>query len=233
MSMKKSLVIFLVCFSEYTYGQNSQLSLMQGNWQGSNMEGETIFKLVKGNKCLEFTFAPKADEVDFTLFELIIGFQNHITSSSYDSLYLKFNSLGENGLYYTEILSKIYIGEDGVVVKPNFLIPSYYECDGNILSINGGKLFEFEKIEKVPFEELKKLYLKGKLNKRDYLKDYLNLKALSINSRKCLVHSDPGKPLKIRLDRGDIVVILEENGKWLKVKYKESSIGWIKEEDVK
>ncbi len=231
--MKKLVTIFLIYVSTYAYGQTSQLSLMQGSWQCLSIEGITIFKIVKANKCLEFTFDTKSDAVDFALYELIIGFQNYITSRSYDSLYLNSGSLVPNGLYYTEILNKSYIREDGFVVRPNFLIPSYFECDGNTLSINGGKLFEFEKIEKVPFEALKKLYYKGKRNNRDYLKDYLNLKVLSVNSIKYIVYTEPDRPSKARLDGGDIVIILEENEKWLKVQYKENSIGWIKKADVK
>lgn len=35
------------------------------------------------------------------------------------------------------------------------------------------------------------------------------------------------------MKRDDLVVIIEEAGEWLKIKYGESSIGWIKKEDVK
>jgi hypothetical protein len=231
MAMKKSLVIFLFCFSVYTYGQSSRLFLMQGNWRGFGNEDATIFKIVKANKCLEFAFPPKSDEVD-AVFELIIGFQNYITSSSYDSLYLKIDSLRSNGLYYTEILNKSYISEHGVVERPNFLIPSYYECEGNMLSINDGRLFEFEKIEVLPLKVIRKLYHKGKLNKRDYLKDYLDVKATSIKTLRCVIYSNPNKQTARRLNKDDIVIVTDEAGKWLKIKYGESEIGWIKRADA-
>lgn len=105
------------------------------------------------------------------------------------------------------ILNKRYVNDEGFVERPNFLIPSYYECDGDVLSINGGKLFEFEKIEALPFDALKKLYHKGRLNNRDYLKDYLNLKAASIKTLRCVIYSSQKKQTAKRLNKGDMVIV--------------------------
>ena len=225
-------IIFLLCYSTWTYSQNgSGMSLMQGSWQCLlDDDHGSIFKIVRDQKCIEFTFTGETKEFDLALFELIIGFQNYI-ETSYQTQALNIDSLKANGLYYTEVLNKKYI-EDGEVENPNFLVPSYYKCDGQLMSINGGKLFEYEKINQLPYKATEYLYHRGKRDGHDYIKDYLDLLVLQIQTEKCVVNSEPNKPTQIRLKRNQLVIVIEDAGKWLKVRYGESEIGWIKKQDT-
>ena len=101
------------------------------------------------------------------------------------------------------------------------------------MSINGGKLFEYEKIPKLTNKALKKLYHRGKKDNRNYIKDYLGIKVAEIATAKSIVYSLPDKPTVTRLSKGDVVTVLEEKGSWLKVDYGADTPGWIKKEDGK
>jgi hypothetical protein len=221
-----------MCCSNSIYGQvNTRLLQIQGIWECQlQTESTSIFKIINQDKCAEFTFSPTADKLDFTLFELTIGFQSYI-EMPYNAENLTFDSLKANGLYYTEILNKKYI-KDGIVVSPNFLVPTYYECDGQNMSINGGKLFEYVKLQTLPFEVLVRLHRRGKTDKRDYIKDYLNLKVLTIRNTNCKVHSTPNGQTKVQLNRDDMIIVIEDRGDWLKVQYNDNGIGWIRKGDA-
>jgi hypothetical protein len=227
--MKKLMLILWFC-SLSACAQNTRLSLLQGIWEYSmNDETERSFKVVAGKKCLGFSYTSESD--DFTLFEMIIGFQNSASGfNNGDEIYA--DSLKSDGLYYTEIISEEYIDEDGLVKRPNFLTPFYFAVDENVLSINGGKLFEYVKISDLPYSALSCLFQASNRNKQDYVKEYLNLAAFSIKPEKCTVYSAPNRPTNILLKEKHLVIVLEESKDWLKVKYSENDIGWIKRTDV-
>jgi len=232
--MKNFVIILLIGCITGLHAQvheGTRLALMQGVWECSTNDETNIFKIVKGKNCLEFTYEP-SNNLDFTLFDMIIGFQSLTTK--YDEIQvINIDSLKENGLYYTEIIDKKDIGQDGTINKAFCIIPSYYECDGSILSINGGKLFEYEKIPKLPNSALKKLYNRGKKDNRNYIKDYMYIKVAEINATKSIVYSKPGKSTNIQLIKGDVVIVLEEEGEWIKIEYgEEYEQGYIKKENL-
>ena len=232
--MKKDVVavaIFLLCFDVTSFAQApTKLKLIQGVWSYT-MNTDTVksYKIVANKNCLDFVYKVHSDEI--TLLEMIIGFQSSVEWSD-DTMFIHVDSLKENGLFFTEIIDKEEIAQDGLIDKAFCMIASYYECDGELLAINGGKLFEFEKMSELPYDAIKKLHNRGKQDNRNYLEDYLNLKGQSIKPAKCVVYSEPNEPTKVRLNRDDFVIVIEETGKWLKIKYGECGIGWIKKDDV-
>lgn len=233
--MKKyvlAVVIFLLCFSIKSFAQApTKLKLLQGIWS-STLNTDTVksYKIVANKNCLDFAYNVDSHEV--TLLEMILGFQSSVEWSD-DTKFIHVDSLKENGLFFTEIIDKEEIGQDGLIDKAFCMIASYYECDGELLAINGGKLFEYENISVLSYNAIKKLYNRGKQDNRNYVKDYLNLKVLSIKPVKCVIYSEPNKPTKARLNRDDVVIVIEETGKWLKIKYGEDGLGWIRKEEAK
>lgn len=192
-----------------------------------NSDTEKAFTIVKGKLSLNFVYNISGG-IDFPLAESVKGFYSGDTEV--DSLNVE--SLGEDGLHYI-VVDKNEITSSGWIYKPNYILPRYFQCDGELMSINGGQLVEYSKIKELPFEALSRLYKRGRLDRRDYIKEYLNLKVLAIKSAMSIVYSEPNKPTKVRLNRDGVVVVIEETGKWLKIKYGEDGLGWIKKEDAK
>jgi hypothetical protein len=232
--MKKYVIVFIFFFSTKLFAQApSQLELLQGIWNYT-MSPDTAgsFKLVSKKRCLDFTYSSnKNSDSEVTLIEMIVGFQSVVNWSDKTGV-IYVDSLKENGLFFTEIVDMEQIEQGGLIDKAFCMIASYYECDGNILSINGGKLFEYEKILTLPFDAIQNLHRRGKTDKRNYIKDYLNLKVLTIRNAKCKVYSNPNEQTKLQLNKDDIVVVIDGQGNWLKVQYDESGVGWIRKGDA-
>ena len=116
------------------------------------------------------------------------------------------------------------------------MIASYYECDGELLSINGGKLFEYGKVPKLPNEAIKKLYNRGKHDNRNYIKDYIGIDVKEIKDAKTTIYSKPETSTKIRLLKGDLVTIVMQEGEWCKIEFEKNEIvheGWIMNRRIK
>jgi hypothetical protein len=233
--MKKFVIVFIFCFNTKLFAQApSQLELLQGIWNYT-MSPDTAgaFKLVSKKRCLDFTYSSnKNSDSEVTLIEMIVGFQSVVNWSDKTGV-IYVDSLKENGLFFTEIVDMEQIEQGGLIDKAFCMIASYYECDGNILSINGGKLFEYEKILTLPFDAIQNLHRCGKIDKRNYIKDYLNLKVLTIGNTKCKVHSTPNGQTKLQLNKDDMIIVIEDRGNWLNVRYNDSGTGWIKKTDAR
>lgn len=226
-------VVVISAFLLFAYNSNGQnnrkskLDLMQGNWENiMNNDSEKSFTIIRGHKSLNFVY-DNSNDLDFPINETIEGFQNF--SSDYDSINI--DSLKKDGVFYI-VVDKSNIKANGWVYKPDYLTPKYFECDGELMSINGGQLVEYSKINELPFEALSKIYKRGRLDGKNYIEDYLRVRVQSIKPVKCTVYSEPNEPTKVRLNRDDVVIVIEETGKWLKIKYGESDIGWIKKEET-
>lgn len=235
--MKKNIIVLLLCFTTESFTQApSKLKLLQGIWDYTmNSDTSKSYKVVSGKKCLEFGYIKSDNDLDFTLFEMIIGFQSFATK--YDETeFIHIDSLKENGLYFTEIVDTDEIGQDGFGNKAFCMIASYYECDGELLSINGGKLFEYGKVPKLPNEAIKKLYNRGKHDNRNYIKDYIGIDVKEIKDAKTTIYSKPETSTKIRLLKGDLVTIVMQEGEWCKIEFEKNEIvheGWIMNRRIK
>jgi hypothetical protein len=203
---------------------------MQGIWENlMNTESEKAYTVIRENFSLNFVFSNDSNEFDFPLNESIEGFQDY-DSGNLDSINI--NTIKWDGSFYT-IVDKKFINSKGWVIRPFYLTPNYFECDGVTMSVNGGKLVEYEKINKLPNDALKKLYFRGKIDKRDYLKEYLGIKVAEITTAKSTIYAAPDKTKTTQLSKGDVITILEIQGNLLKVDYGENDPGWIKKEDIK
>jgi hypothetical protein len=220
---------FLVTIGYCQTIEANRLQLIQGIWAGTtNSDVENLYKIVKENKSLGISLSDAGAIADFYLNESIEGFQN-FRYSDVDSINVK--TLSGDGKYYTVILEEDRVDKEGWVSIAYCIIPDYFECDGELMSINGGRLLEFSKLDQLPFEALMKLYKRGTIDRRDYIKEYLDLNVLSIKTR-CKVYSNPNEQTKLQLNKDDIVVVIDGQGNWLKVQYDESGVGWIRKTDV-
>lgn len=229
--------IFLLLMSIFLINQiqaqdkiQSKLSLIQGIWENiMNNDNEKSFVITKGMNSLNFTYMDDLKKLDFPLGETIKGFQDRISGS--DSINVK--SLKEDGKYYT-VIFKEDIRNKGWVHSSDFITPEDFECDGQNMSINGGQLVEYAKIDRLPNLALKMLLGRGKLDKRNYLKEYLGVDVREVKVAKSIINSNPGILTKMYLLKGDVLTILEEKGDWIKIEFEGKKLvqGWVKKLDV-
>ena len=224
------MTIFVTIIGECQSNEKHKLESIQGIWEGTaNSESQNLYKVIEGNKSLGISFSDTSSSSGFYLNESIEGFQNY-KYGEVDSINVK--SLREDGKFYTSIVDQEQIDKDGWVYIAYCIIPDYFECDGELMSINGGQLTEFGKINQLPFKALRKLYERGKIDKRDYIKDYVGLTVFVIKKLKCVIYYQPNKRSNARLNKDDLVITVEDRGKWLIVQYNDTKIGWIRKEDV-
>lgn len=234
--MKKVLVISLIAFFlakiQAQEKEKSKLDLIQGIWENIyNNENEKSFKIINGIKSLGVSFTNDQTDLDFYLMESIEGFQN-LDYDSFDSLNI--NSFNKNDKYFTTIINIKYI-RNGWINKKYCILPDYFECDGENMSINGGQLVEYVRINRLPGTALKLIYNRGKKDNRDYIKEYLQIEVREITSEKSVIYSEPGIPTKMYLIKGDIVTIIREKENWLNIEYLGNKLvkGWIKKSDIR
>ena len=232
----RKIILFLVSFLLINQLQaqgkkQSQIDLMQGIW-ANNMNGdnEKSFVIMKAMNSLSFTYSNDPNKIDFPLGESIEGFQDNAYKAK-DSINVK--SLKEDGKHYTVVL-KEYINKNGWVHSSYYMTPEYFECDGQNMSINGGQLVEYAKIVRLPGEALKMLFNRGKLDKRNYIKEYLDVDAREIKVSKSIINSYPNIVTKMFLLKGDVVTITGENADWYKIEFQGTKLvkGWIRKIDI-
>jgi hypothetical protein len=229
------LLMTLLCSLKLSYAQEKasrKPSLIQGIWEGimNSDSTEHLYKIINGNRSLGISFTNASQVSDFYLNESIEGFQNY-KRDEVDSINVKW--LSKEGKYYTSIINEKKINKNGWVDIEYCIVPDYFECDGELMSINGGHLSEFDKINELPFNTISILYKRGKLDRRDYINDYLKLETRQVKPLKCKVYANPNEQSKTQLKRDDVVIVIEETSKWAKVKYSEEEFGWIKKDDLK
>jgi hypothetical protein len=235
--MRKKYIILIItgflCISASTQIDVNSLKSVQGIWYRVNLpeytNNSSSIKINKGFKSLNLEYSISEEKKNY-ISEYYIGFQD---SSSYDIETINISKLREFGNYYT-VISMSSINDNGEVTIPNFSTPEIVELDENIMWINYGKITMYERIYRLPIKALKILYLQGKQDKRNYLKEYLDIDVREIIVNKNIIYFEPDIPTKMYFIKGDVVTILEEKNKWLKVEYEGNKLitGWIKKKDV-
>ena len=218
-------------YADAQQNRKSKLECVQGIWENTmNSDAEKAFTIIKGHASLSFVY-DTSNNIDFPLNESIEGFQN-FANRNYDSIHV--DSLKNDGLYYT-IANINDIEPDGWIFPLNYLVPTYFSCDDELLSINGGHIVEYNKIQELPFEAIDKVHQRGKIDRRDYLFQYLGIKVgmiQSARSRVYLLVGNEKKPSEHFLGKDDTVIVLQTSDDWVKVKYSDRDIGWVKRRDV-
>ena len=232
--MKKIYSIFFISYSLLALNAQdtltSKLELIQGIWENSrNNNSEQSFKIIKGMNSIGFSFN-NSNVLNFYLVESIEGFQNQ-KYNDFDSLNI--NSFKENGEHFTTVINKKTI-KNGWTKKKYCIVADYFECDGQNMSINGGQLVEYSKIDRLPGEALKMLSNRGKFDKRNYIKEYLDVDVREIKVSKSIINSNPGVVTKMYLLKSDVVTITGENADWYKIEFQGIKLvqGWIRKIDV-
>lgn len=210
--------------------QEHNLQMVQGIWESIHLpeytNNEYFVTVNKNFKCLSLGY--DFDTKKSYIHESYVGFQD---SSFYDIDEICLIDLKESGIYYTEISS---VDEHERATKTHFNTTDMIEITDDYMEINFGNVNIFKRIYELPNWILKILYWKGKENKRNYIKEYLDIQVCEISTNLCTIYIEPNKPTQKQILKEDIVIILEEQKNWFKVKYgDDGNIGWIKRRDVK
>jgi hypothetical protein len=204
---------------------------MQGVWENTlSLEDEKAYLIVNGKTSLNIVFNPKLNTLDFPLNESIKGFQN-LDGGEGDSINVSW--IEADGRFYTTVDVK-YVNQKGWVKRPHYLTPSFFECDGAVMSINGGgRLVEYVKSDVLPYTMLALLYEREKKDKKHYIKNYLSLNTKKVIGSKVIVYSGPDadQPTNHRLHFGSIVVIYKISQSMYQVDFHDANRwlrGWVK-----
>ncbi len=195
------------------------ISTLNGIWH--NASDIVNYKIFKNGNVLSISYNPDIKEEPFYISKIIqCGFVD-----PYDSTF----TLKREGI----------IGNDLFSINGGHY-HFYYESDteGNasleLESINPTNVFNYTKVVSFPKEYIKNLFLRGKIDNKDYLKEFLNKYFKEITRTKTIIYSNINKKTQVYLLRNDLVEVLEEKGDWLKIRYygKKTIEGWIKRSDV-
>jgi hypothetical protein len=220
--MKKIFLIF--CLGKIAITSYSQINYFVGVWR-EVMQDTNSYRLITDNYF--YSFYDVQDSNDWYIKTFYYGF---IDDKDSDSVSIsQFKDIGEHF-----VLAEANLDKEKVYDKDYFLIygtniHSKY-ADFTAIDLEGPKVFMYTKI----FKLNKKLEENLKEKSPDVFVEYLKITSqLEIYSKKCTVYSEPNRPTKAQLQKGDIVMIIEEQDNWLKIEYGENDIGWIKRKDVK
>lgn len=225
----KNVILFLFNFfilTLFSFAQTKE-SQIQGIWANimNGSENELRFKIINGVHSLAISHDDDSN-IDYYLNESLEGFVN---TTSFDSI--SEVSFDKSGKYFITVWGK---KENGWIKNPSYIIPNYFSCEDGLLSIGGGHLAEYTQIIRLPSQTICLLYLRGKRDKRNYFKEYLNIDVKEVIATKSIIYSEPDVSTKMYLIKGDIVTVLEEQNGWIKIEYngKKLVTGWVKKQDV-
>jgi hypothetical protein len=228
--MKKICIvlIFILGIWKISFSQTKQ-EQFQGIWMNimSDPNGEMLIRIVKGINVLSIAHQGE-DYIDYYLVETIEGF---INVEDFETINVK--DFDINGKYYLSVF------KDDVkltrIQKKGYMMRSELYFEDDKLIIEGGKLAEYTRLECLSSMTLRLLYKRGKKDNRNYLKEYINIDVTEVVSSKSTIYSEPDKPTKMYLVKGDVVTVLEEKEGWIKMEYEGKKLitGWIKKKDTK
>jgi hypothetical protein len=114
-----------------------------------------------------------------------------------------------------------------------FYFDNIKDMEGSI-ELESWNIFNFRRVKLLPNNFIKILYNQGKIDKREYLKEFLNMNMREIIIPKSNIYSISHISTQMYLVKGNEVEILESKDEWLKIRYYGKKIieGWIKKSDV-
>jgi hypothetical protein len=237
--MKRSILsVLLLAFNILLFGQTKEqkvynVSQIQGIWQlyfnytypnPGDAASYTTFYIFKGKKCLD------VDITGSPLDKLSVVVSDYGFANSYfrDSI-CAMKHLNDTGMVYVEIDENADLKDCHVNIASIFeLRPKGYL---NIFSD------ECNYIEKAPKEVLEVLYKRGKHDKRDYIKEFLDVQVCGIQTEKSFIYDSTQHKTKMYLVKDDIITVTGEQNGFVKMEYEtakgDTIKGWLKKEDTK
>ena len=211
--------IIALLFSGLLFGQKINLEKLSGIY--IHLKDSTLYDIInKNGKCLSLIITNRNTSRYF---------DNPITSIEKCGFIKEGNEDWNNLEFEGTTKDKLYLGND-------YIFDYELNEDGKVesLELSNTNIFMLNRVNYLPAVLIKKLIFQSKKDKRDYIKEFLDIEFKKITTKKSLIHSAPNKPTKMYLIKGDEVEVLEEKNGWLNIRYygKKTIEGWVKKEEV-
>lgn len=210
---------------EYKYSREQ----FHGVWKGVEKSREPFvditrkYIIYKGNKMLTF------HSNDYWLRSYCFGFNGYFDGGMHPQKYKNaiVSLLNDGDFYYTAREN----GSSIVAFPP----PDFVNVTENTLEIPWSI---YEKIEKLPQVALRKLYQHSKANKRNYIREFLDIGVREITANKTYIYKERGgnNRTKMYLVKGDIIEVISAYPKRINFRYQTAKCkmitGWLNVSDV-
>ncbi|NQX82231.1 MAG: hypothetical protein HRT66_09600 [Flavobacteriaceae bacterium] len=142
---------------------------------------------------------------------------------------------------FTKKSDTIYTLRESGTRKDNFIIGGKYEIQelgDDYMEIYSQNLFWFDKIKRLPQKVLEKLYTRCLKDKRNYIREFLEIGVRKITTDKTYIYKERGgnNRTNMYLVKGDIIEVISAYPKRVNFKYETAKgkiiTGWVKKEDV-
>lgn len=237
-AMKRTLTLLVLCVIFVNlFSQNiSRLDRMQGIWanpyNGYAEDNEFGYSITNGNKKLSLGHIENDSAKNIFLSEFTVGFLN-FDPNSVDYL-LNSKDFLEDGKYFFWMF-KDDIDEDGFVSGESCQVTTLF-FEEDIMVLYGSRESRSVKITQLPTVALNLLYFRGKLDNRNYIKEYLGLDVRNVIVEKSIIYDSLEVKTKKYLVKNDLITVTGEQNSFLKMKYETDKgdiiEGLIKKENV-
>jgi hypothetical protein len=235
---KNAVLVILLTFNILVIGQTKEQKMhnvnqIQGIWQ----------------LYFNYTYPNPGDDASYNSFHIFMGrkfLSVDLNENIYDKLSVTVSSCGFANTYFRDsICAMRHLNDTGKVFVQLDENAELKDCRINIASIfeltpkSYLNLFsdECNYLEKAPKKVLEVLYKRGKRDKRDYIKEFLDLKVCSIQAEKSFIYDSTLHKTKMYLVNDDIITVTGEQNGFVKMEYEtakgDTIKGWIKKEDTK
>lgn len=231
--MRQLIIIVGILMSLCVNAQNKEYKYSRkqfyGIWKGVEMSRDPFaditqeYVIYKGSRML--TFYSNYD----WLYSYYFGFNEFFLDSEYMEKYpnARDGIFDKGNFYYT-------VYEDGTRRGAN-PPPEFVNVTETTLEIPWGI---YEKIEKLPQVALKKLYQHSQTNKRNYIREFLDIGVREITAKKTYIYKERGgnNRTKMYLVKGDIIEVISAYPKRVNFRYQTAKgkmiTGWLNVGDV-
>lgn len=230
-----SLTILLFIYDAFVFGQPEKKQMysidqIQGIWQlyanYSYPTDESIYKIFhifKENKFLSVDISENPyDKLSVTVSSF--GFSNSFWRDSICAM----KHLNDTGSYFIQLSENANLKDCNINVVTTFSLKEQLH-----LNLFGD---ECNYLEKAPKEVLEVLFKRGKHDKRDYIKEFLELRVCGIQAEKSYIYYSTFSKTRMYLIKNDILTIKDEKDGFVKMEYEtaknEIIKGWVKKEDL-
>ena len=208
--MLKILICSLLLLGMF-FPQESKLDKMQGIWNdlrnGYDKNNEMSFLIMHANKSISIGYVEKDSALGFFMIETVKGFLDFNPLES--EVMFKVGTLQNNGEYYVVCRNR-FIQPDGTI-HPAFCFTSNININDDLMVISNNGEQRYTKTTHLPSHANYLLYHRGKKEKKDYMRGYLDANVCELVFDSVQISPFGNDRNDTILKKGELVEILSFN----------------------